>query len=124
LVKAGLLPDLAHPGMIGRVGLVRYAVMRPSDIGGDPVAALARAILSATALPELAQLHYSPEQLTTLLQEAPGQAALPIRQGLTEAGRAANLTETAEARLAIVVDPLEEIFTIDRLAACRTRVFG
>ena len=57
LVKAGLLPDLALPGMIGRVGLVRRAVFRPSDAGGDPLAALAAAILSPTALPELAGLH-------------------------------------------------------------------
>ncbi len=115
LVKAGLLPDLALPGMIGRVGLVRRAVMRPSDVGEDPLAALAAAILSPPALPELAALHYTTEQLGALLREAPGQAALPIRQGLTEAGKAAGLTDIAEARLAIVVDQLEEIFTIDQL---------
>ena len=51
LVKAGLLPDLAIPGMIGRVGLVRRAVMRPSDAAGGPLDALAGAILSTTALP-------------------------------------------------------------------------
>jgi hypothetical protein len=116
LVKAALLPDLALPGMIGRVGLVRRAVMRPSDSDGDPLTALAAAILSPTALPELAGLQYSLEQLATLLRDAPGQAALPIRQGLAEAGKAAGLTDIAEARLVIVVDQLEEMFTIDRLA--------
>jgi formylglycine-generating enzyme required for sulfatase activity len=115
LVKAGLLPDLALPGMIGQVGLVRRAVMRPSDIGGDPLAALAVAILSPTALPELGGLQYSPEQLATLLRDAPSQAALPIRQGLAEAAEAANLIETAQARLVIVIDQLEEMFTIDSL---------
>jgi formylglycine-generating enzyme required for sulfatase activity len=163
LVKAGLQPDLALPGMIGRVGLVRRAVFRPSDAASyrhlgrsaaqsrdpgadaspralgprfrgndevgnaatDPVAALAAAILSPTALPELAGLSYSAEQLAALLREAPGQAALPIRQGLAEAGKAAEppLTETAEARLAIVVDQLEEIFTIDRLAQSDREAF-
>jgi hypothetical protein len=53
LVKAGLLPDLMLPGMIDRVRLVRRAVMRPADAGGDPIAGLAAAILSATALPKL-----------------------------------------------------------------------
>jgi hypothetical protein len=115
LVKAGLVHDLTLPGMIGRVGLVRRAVMRPSDIGGDPLAALAAAILSPTALPELAGLHYTPEQLGTLLRDAPGQATLPIRQGLSEAGKKADLAETAEARLVLVVDQLEELFTIDGL---------
>jgi formylglycine-generating enzyme required for sulfatase activity len=115
LVKAGLVPDLTLPGMIGRVGLARRAVMRPSDIGSDPLAALAAAILSQAALPELAGLNYTREQLAALLREAPGQAALPIRQGLSEAGKKADLAETAEARLVLVVDQLEEIFTIDAL---------
>src|SRR5262249_28790994 len=128
LVKAGLLPDLMLPGMIGRVGLVRWGVLRPSDSGGDPLAALATAILSPTGLPELAGLHYTPEQLTALLHQAPGQVALPMRQGLARAaGRvtrrrrrglagaagAAGLPATAEARLVLVVDQLEEIFTIE-----------
>ena len=76
---------------------------------------MAAAILSSTALPELAALQYTPDQLAALLREAPGQAALPIRQGLTEAGKTAGLTDIAEARLAIVVDQLEEMFTIDRV---------
>ena len=123
LVKAGLLPDLALPGMIERVGLVRRAVMRPSDQGGNPLAALAAAILSPTALPELAGLQYSHEQLAGLLHDAPNQAALPIRQGLAEAGKAAGLTDIAEARLAIVIDQFEEIFTIDRLGDADREMF-
>jgi formylglycine-generating enzyme required for sulfatase activity len=123
LVKAGLLPDLGLPGMIGRIGLVRRAVMRPSDRGGDPLAGLAAAILSSSALPELSVLQYSPEQLAALLRDAPSQAALPIRQGLAEAGRAAGLTDIAEARLAIVVDQLEELFTIDRLGETDRNAF-
>ena len=51
LVKAGLLPDLALPGMIGRIALVRRAMMRPSTVPGDPLDTLAAAILSPTALP-------------------------------------------------------------------------
>jgi formylglycine-generating enzyme required for sulfatase activity len=123
LVKAGLVPDLTLPGMIGRVGLVRRAVMRPSDCAGDLLAALAAAILSPTALPELAGLHYTPEQLGTLLRDAPGQATLPIRQGLSEAAKKADLAETAEARLVLVVDQLEELFTIDSLGHDIREVF-
>jgi formylglycine-generating enzyme required for sulfatase activity len=115
LVKAGLVPDLTLPGMIGRVGLVRRAVIRPSDSGSDPLAALAAAILSPTALPELAGLHYTPERLCALLTKLPEEARLPIEQGLSEAGKKADLAETAEARLVLVVDQLEEIFTIEGL---------
>jgi formylglycine-generating enzyme required for sulfatase activity len=113
LVKAGLLPDLRLPGMIGQVGLVRWGLLRPSDARGDLLDALAAAIQSATALPELAGLEYAPQQLGELLREAPSQAALPIRQGLAAAGAAAGLTKTAEARLVLVVDQLEELFTIE-----------
>ena len=118
LVKAGLLPDLSLPGMIGRVALVRRALLRPSDAGGDPLAALAAAMMSATALPELSELEYTPETLAALLRDAPGQAALPIRQGLAAAGKAAQppLTNIAEARLNVVVDQLEELFTMERIA--------
>jgi formylglycine-generating enzyme required for sulfatase activity len=123
VVKAGLLPDLLLPGMIERVGLVRWSVLRPSDSPNRPLDALAAAILSQTALPELLGLQYSQEQLASLLLEAPGQATLPIRQGLAAAGAAAGLTETAEARLTLVIDQLEELFTISGLDQQARRSF-
>ncbi|MGE5203869.1 MAG: AAA family ATPase, partial [Acidobacteriota bacterium] len=115
LVKAGLLPDLMLPGMVGRVALCRYAVLRPSDAGDDLLTGLAGALLAPTALPELAGLHYDPATLAGLLREASGQAALPIRQGLAAAGKEARLTEQAEARLVLIVDQLEELFTREGL---------
>lgn len=111
LIKAGLLPDLQLRGMIGQVALVRHAIFRPSEGEGDLVSKLAAAIMSATALPELEQVEYDLTRLRKLLAEAPTQIELPIRQGIAIAGRGANLTTIGEARLAIVVDQLEEIFT-------------
>ncbi len=113
LVKAGLIPDLRLQGMIGRVALVRHAAFRPAEGDGDLLKKLASAIMSSTALPELASLEYDLDTLTALLRDAPAQANLPIRQGLALASRAAGLTEIAEARLLIVVDQLEELFTLD-----------
>ncbi|MBV8504609.1 MAG: AAA family ATPase, partial [Alphaproteobacteria bacterium] len=126
LVKAGLLADLALPGMIGRVALVRHAVLRPSDHGGKPIEALAAAMIQrGEALPELAQapLDYSADSLAALLREAPSHAAPPIRQALGEAGRAAGLSEAGEARLVIIVDQLEELFTRDELAQSEREAF-
>jgi formylglycine-generating enzyme required for sulfatase activity len=123
LVKAGLLPDLALPGMIGRVGLVRHAVMRPSDAGGDPLDALAAAILSAPALPELVGLHYTQERLATLLREASSQVLLPICQGLSAAEAASGLHQGAQGRLALVIDQLEEIFTVEGLGQTAREIF-
>lgn len=105
LVKAGLLPDLLLPGMVGRVALVRHAVWTPAQ-GVDRLAA---ALMGA--LPELGPLGWNEATLKPLLLDNPGTALVPIRQALADAGRAAQLTEHAEARLVLVVDQLEEVFT-------------
>jgi hypothetical protein len=123
LVKAGLLPDLMLPGMIGRVALCRHAVMRPSDRPEGVLAGLAAALMTAPALPELATLRYTPDRLAALLRDAPEQAVLPIEQGLAEAAKAAQLTEIAEARIAIVVDQLEELFTAEGLPEAEREAF-
>jgi tetratricopeptide (TPR) repeat protein len=116
VVLAGLLPDLTLPGMIGRVALCRQAVMRPSDKPADPVAALAHAVL--TALPELVGLLYGPADLVAHLNTHPEQANFAIRQGLHAAALAAipRLSEFGEARLVLVVDQMEELFTQDGMS--------
>ena len=114
LVKAGLLPDVKLPGMIGHVALCRHCILRPSD-GSELITALASALFSTTALPELESLQYSVTSLADLLRAAASQATLPIRQGLAAAGKAAGLAERAEARLLIIIDQLEELFTRDSL---------
>jgi len=111
LVKAGLLADITIPGMVEGVGLFRYGQMRPSDHDGCVFATLASALLSDSALPELKDLQYSPDRLARLLQNTPGEVDLPIRQGLSKAGEAAKLTGHATARLVLIVDQLEELFT-------------
>ncbi len=119
LIKAGLLPDLTLRGMIGRVALCRWALLRPADASGDLLGGLAAAITAPTALPELVELRCPAARLASLLREAPAQAALPIDQALAEAGRRESLTPTAEARLALVIDQLEELFTEQLDAAAR-----
>jgi len=123
LVKAGLLPELKLQGMVGRVALVRHAVFRPSQGEGDLLARLATAILSLTALPELTSLQCDHDSLKQLLRDAPAQAKLLIRQGLTMASQTAELTEIAQARLVIVVDQLEEVFTLDAVTQNERQAF-
>ena len=115
LVKAGLLPDLMLPGMIGRVALIRYVSLRPADHPHDLVGGLAACLLSESGLPELAALRYTPDRLAGLLRSAPDQIALPVEQGLSQAAHDAQLVDIAEARLLLVVDQLEELFTIEGL---------
>jgi formylglycine-generating enzyme required for sulfatase activity len=113
LVKAGLLPYLMMPGMVASVALCRWAVLRPSDVSGDPLAALAAAMLSPAALPELTELLYTNEELKKSLTGNPQQVVFAVRQGLNRAAQAAGLTREGEARLTLVVDQLEELFTQD-----------
>jgi formylglycine-generating enzyme required for sulfatase activity len=123
LVKAGLLPDLMLPGMVGKVALCRWAVLRPSDAAGNPLAAIAAAMLAPSALPELTSLKYTVDELTAQLRASPGQVVFAVRQGLMEAGKKAGLTDTAEARLTLVVDQLEELFTQRETPANDTAAF-
>ncbi|PWR23443.1 AAA family ATPase [Zavarzinia compransoris] len=106
LVKAGLLPDLKLPGMIGRVGLVRHLIVKPSEGGAEPLGALLAALGTTEALPELAALG---------LQAKADTLAETIRLGLEAASAKASLLAGAEARLLVVVDQLEELFTQERI---------
>lgn len=113
LVRCGLLSDLKLPGMIGRVALCRHAVFRPSDAKEDLIAGVAAAILGPTALPELAEQHYDVARVASLLREAPEHARPPIEAALARAASREQLSEVAETRLLIIVDQLEELFSID-----------
>ncbi len=62
------------------------------------------------ALPEMGELANA-ALLAGYLRNAPDEAIQPIASGLDRAGRAADLAEGAEAKLLLVVDQLEELFT-------------
>ena len=111
LVKAGLLPDLLVPGMMERVALCRYVVVKPSDVAGDLVGGLAQRLLQVQALPEMQELEWDAVSLAVQLRLEGEQAMKPIRQGLGAAGKAAQLKGHAEARLLVIVDQFEELFT-------------
>ena len=107
--------------MVPNVGLCRYAIFQPSDAEGDPVAALAGALFQETALPELNELLYTPEAVAHLLIAAPKQVL--VRQGLARAEETAGLVGGAEARLCLVIDQFEELFTLQTLAGARRNAF-
>jgi hypothetical protein len=77
------------------------------------------------ALPELAHssLDYTVDSFAALLRDAAVHAVPPLRQALGEAGRAAELSETGEARLVIIVDQLEELFTQEQLPQAEREAF-
>jgi hypothetical protein len=120
LVKAGLLPDIMLPGMIGRVALVRHASFQPSSGEKGPVSALADAVLRA--LPELTGLQYTSERLVGQLRANPAQVSFAVEQGLAQAAQG-KLTSAGEARLVLVVDQLEELFTLERATEENRKIF-
>jgi formylglycine-generating enzyme required for sulfatase activity len=112
LVKAGLIPSLARGSWVGRIGVARTAVLTPASGDTDPLAALARALLSPTALPELGARGFGDAaKLAALLRESPASAANLIAQTLRDVAAAHPPGADQRAGLLIVVDQLEELFT-------------
>jgi hypothetical protein len=114
LVRAGLLASLCHPGVVEGIGLWRTAVFRPAD-SPNPVGSLAAALLSDPALPELKASVSDASELTALLLESPKAVVPLVKTALTRAAetvqRAEQLPDPPAARLGVLIDQLEEIFT-------------
>jgi WD40 repeat protein len=115
LARAGVLPFLTQPGVVEGVDLWRRCIFRPSDSETDPLEALAHALRSADALPEIESLNFSARVLAEHLRRAPQGADGLVRMALAHAADSKqvrdSLSRQPEARLVIVVDQLEEIFT-------------
>ncbi len=119
LVRAGLLPELTYPNVIEGIGLWRRAELLPGRAAGDLMEGLAAALLAETALPELARQGTSAHELSLLLRDRPEAVAPLLRSGLSQAAQevqqAEGLAREPIARVALVVDQLEELFTIERI---------
>lgn len=116
LVRAGVVPLLTSPGVIEGVTAWRRAILRPADEGGDPMLALAVALGEEGALPELRASGTSDRELAELARTAPGSVVSLVRTTLDriEAG----------ARLLLVVDQLEELFSMRGLSEGERRAFA
>lgn len=127
LAQAGVLPALFGRGVLPGAGLWRRAVMRPTGEPGGPFAALAKALTSETALPELFATGQDASALARHLAAAAEDPAYPILATLGEIERAAR--DRAEilphegARLALIVDQLEELYTAGEIIAEQREAF-
>ena len=124
LVRAGVIPLLTQPGVIQGVGLWRRAVLRPG--GGDPFQGLANALVAEGGLPELVSDGSTTLALAQTLRSDPELAATVVRSGLAQAAARLqgeqNLKDPVHARLLLVVDQFEELFSSDEIdAAMRKR---
>lgn len=113
LIRAGVLP-LLRIGALDGVGLIRQAILRPGSAGGDVFAALVQAL--RTALPEIGADTLDAERaLAADLVAGADAAPLLIRSVITALASARGL-EPAHVRVVLLVDQLEELFTVAAVA--------
>ena len=120
LVRAGLLHALtATPGWIEGVDVWRWCLVRPGDATGDPLDALAQAFFGDTALPELRAGGIDAARLARTLRDNPDDVDLILGPALRAVADSERDDRAAgsplEARLLVVVDQMEELFTRDWL---------
>ena len=122
LARAGILPALFAAKAVPGVGLWRRVVLRPAEGGLDPVLGLAQALIAGNpqdgeGLPELVAAGMGADALAAHLGAAPDDPSYPFRLALAgiagEARSRAGLLPHEEARLVVLVDQVEELFTRD-----------
>ena len=112
VVRAGVLPMLIRPGVIEGVGLWRRAVFRPTDVRGDLFEGLGNALIREHALPSLDPDGNGPDELAAAFRQSPQAATSLVRNAL--AGEEAK-TGKQNARLALVIDQMEEMYTQEEI---------
>jgi WD40 repeat protein/tetratricopeptide (TPR) repeat protein len=131
LVKAGVVPRLMKPQRISGAAFLRRAVFRPGAEGADVFLGLAKALTRAVGqdvgLPELIAPGQDAGQLATHLRGAvgdPGYLFANALGRLTEAGRkSGRLLAFEDAKLILVIDQLEELFTVPGIGTGDRRLF-
>jgi len=131
LVKAALVPRLMKPQRIEGMGFLRRAVFRPAAAAGDVILGLVDSLTAAaaagTGLPELLAPGQTAAELAAHLRataEAPGFVFAAALARVTEAARrSGDLLAFEDAKLILVVDQLEELFTVDAIPAADRRLF-
>ncbi len=109
--RAGVLPMLVQPRVIEGDIAWRWATLRPGDVPDAPLESVAAALLSDGALPELAEGGMTRAELAAMLGERPDAALPMLSLALARAASARSGRPAESAKLVLVVDQLDEIFT-------------
>jgi WD40 repeat protein len=127
VVRAGVLPLLTTAGVMAHVGLWRRAVVVPGERHAGLFDGLAAAVIASEALPELVAGGATAASLAATFREAPAAFAAVIEGALREAAvacqRDRSLQDVPAARLALVVDQMEQLFTLEGVTADARRTF-
>ncbi len=116
LVKAGLLPQLTTPRVIGDVACIRWCLLRPSDGDGNPLRALARAIHQPNTLGDaLAAYDVGEEYIIKTFTTDPALLKPSLQIALGKIAEEEYRADVETIRLVIVVDQFEELFSDRRI---------
>jgi len=119
LARAGVLPLMLQPGVLGRATEWRHAIFRPSDGHGDLALALVNALTQGTALPDFPGAEAAGHDgLHAALLDNPHAFAefVVARLQRDPNSNAESSSPTACVRhLALVVDQIEEIYSDERI---------
>ncbi len=131
LVKAALLPRLTKPQRIQGAAFLRRAVFRPGDGGGDVILGLVETLTrrgpEAVGLPEMLGPGQDAAKLAAHLRAAidePDFVFAGALGHLTQAARLdGHLLAFEEAKLILVIDQLEELFTTSAISVADRQLF-
>ena len=132
MVKAGMMPRLMRPQRIQGSAFVRRLAFRPSQGGSDIFYGLVEALTKQptspdVGLPELLGPGQSVADLVSLLRTAvdePGFVFAGALGRVGEAGRqSGRILAYEEAKLILVIDQLEELFTVAAIPVEDQRLF-
>jgi len=132
LVRAALVPRLMRPQRIQGAAFLRRAIFRPSNAGGDILLGLVEALTGSSAtgaigLPELLAPGQRASDLASHLRSTANQPGFVFAAALghlTKRGReAGRLLAFEDAKLILVIDQLEELFTIPAITPDDRRLF-
>ena len=126
LAQAGIVPALEVRGVVPGVGAWRRTVVRPGGHPEGPFMALAAGLGDDDALPELLK-GQDVAALARHLEAAAADPAYPIVSALSAREQAArqqnDLLSIEEIRLILVVDQLEELFTLGEVTPDQRKAF-
>jgi WD40 repeat protein len=131
LVKAALVPRLMKPQRISGAAFLRRAIFRPGTGGADLFLALAETLTragnaDAVGLPELLAPGQDASKLASFMRSTgePGYIFENALGRLTHSARASGrILGYEQAKLILVVDQLEEIFTVTSITTEERRAF-
>jgi WD40 repeat protein len=126
VAQAGIVPALGVRAVVPGVGVWRRAVIRPGGHPGGPFMALAAGLADDDALPEILN-GQDVGALARHLEIAAADPSFPIVSALTGREQAArqknDLLSFEEVRLILVIDQLEELFTLGEVTPDQRKSF-